>query len=148
MYRMNLPCTHQYFLGATPPLFSDESALVLGPGISDLSYDEKTAQHQVTTDAHEHISWLKKYAINNILRYSLMKRKEDVKPFVECEFTAQGPWILIIPQSIFQFISAGIEKFSQARREVMAPPDQEAVHAGLDGDEELVKADLIEYAPS
>jgi hypothetical protein len=70
-----------------------------------------TVDREVPDASPVHISYMKDLAMLNIKRFSLSKRKDDMKVDVEKKFTIGSQFALGLPIAIFDLISEGVAHF-------------------------------------
>ena len=111
-----IPCRHQCALGATFP-----PCPVIRPKVceqwSKLVIEMNILPPEEATEMHDELYYDKKYAFDQIKRFSHYKKTEEIRDFVEKHYTYDGTIFLgKKPISVIQLITQGIEHFSDKLR--------------------------------
>lgn len=109
MYRVDIPCSHRHFLGATFPTIQDIDLNItkqFNELILDVDNDDqKPKEIEIVT--------IKTLAMKNIKKHSHYKNKEEIQKYVDENFHPEyKEFALGYPIEFFIVISNGIEYFS------------------------------------
>ena len=112
MFRVDVPCSHRYSLGATFPDLS-EIDFNLDNQFNELIID--VIPEVIDDEVHE-INLLKILAVKNIKRFSHSKDKEEIEKFFDDHFNSEfQEFALGYPIEFFDVISKGIKFFTDKK---------------------------------
>jgi hypothetical protein len=108
MYGVSMPCRHQYSLGVEKPSVPHRYNLLFTYNWSECVLDIVTIEREVLDVSPVHIAYMKGHGMQNIKRFSRSKRKDDIKAYVDKNFTMGSQFVVGLPIAIFDLISEGI----------------------------------------
>jgi hypothetical protein len=111
MYGVSMPCSHQDSLGVEKRSVSHQYDLSFTDTWSECVLDIVTIEREVPNASPVQIADMKDLAMRNIKRFSLSKRKDDIKAYVDKNFTKGSQFALGLPIAILDLISEGIAHF-------------------------------------
>ena len=112
MLRLDLPCSHRIFKGATYPDFPDISlSMKMETSCSKCEKKLTVINIEVNPVEHEDVNELKKDAVRNIIKFGKTK-KETAEKFVDENLhVGEDAYVMGRPLSYYSLIHKGIMKF-------------------------------------
>jgi hypothetical protein len=111
MYGVLIPCSHQYSFGAEKPSIPHQYNLSFTNNWSECVLNIVTIEREVLEASPVHIADMKDLAMQTIKRFSRSKMKDDIKAYVDKNFTMGSQFALGLPIAISGLISKGITHF-------------------------------------
>jgi hypothetical protein len=115
MYRQEVPCTHQCYLGARRPHCHSIPSLAEEPELDHFLYSATVCERQTQRVPTERIPWLKAVVSDNIQHFSrTRKSKADVAQWVSQVFPENlgTSFALGLPMVILKLILTGVHHFA------------------------------------
>jgi hypothetical protein len=109
MYRVTMPCSHQYFLRVVKPSLPQ----IFNVSFMDTWYscilDIVKHERESSEATQKPIDYIKNLMTCNIKRFSGSKKKDDIRRYVEENFVMDIEFALGLPISVLGLISEGIQ---------------------------------------
>jgi hypothetical protein len=111
VYRVPMPCSHQYFLGIAKPDVPQSFNLSFHETWQNCVLDLQHLERDAPDETMEHIEYVQNIAYRNIKRFSGSRKKEDIRRYVQQNLVLGEEFALGLPISVHQLISEGIYFF-------------------------------------
>jgi hypothetical protein len=87
MSGVHMPCRHQHSLGVGKSSIPQQCNLSFTDNWAESALDIVTIEHEVPGSSLVHVTYMKNLAMRNIKRFSRSNRKDDIKAYVDKNFT-------------------------------------------------------------
>jgi hypothetical protein len=111
MYGVPMLCSHHYSLGLEKSSVYNQYNLSFTDNWPEWVFDIVTIEREVPDESPVYIADIKDLAIRNIKRFSGPKRKDDIKAYVDKNFTMGSQFVVGLSIAVFDLISEGIAHF-------------------------------------
>ena len=112
LYRINIPCSHMVYLGASFPSIPDV-CLNIHTEQTKCSFEYTVINRTNETPAHDSTYGIKNQIVKNIRRYSHFKKKPLIEEYVMEHFNIRGDFVLGKPIEYFTITYEGIMHFKE-----------------------------------
>jgi hypothetical protein len=121
IYRVSMPCSHQYSLGVVRPSVPQEFNISFQETWnSKCILDVRMLEREIPNESAAHIAYVKDLAARNIKRFSGSRQKGEIRKYVEENLAVSAEFALGLPISVLSLISEGIDHF---RKPTVSVPD-------------------------